>query len=236
MLQVTNGHEALNGWRTESMYSFSEAASLAGVSPTTVKNWLFGYKSKGRDVPPLFAVKDTVSDDSMVSFLQMIEIMVAGRFRKSGMGKSISFDKVRGAYVSARNEFGLVYPFAHMRLEQMGGHIVHFLKASNSGSSFQALDVLEKWTLPGLVQETVQQIEYESDLASRWFPVGKNVPIVVDPKLSAGLPVIEGRGVTVQAVRRRFTSGLDIEFIAKDFDIDPLTVQEVIRYGEKVAA
>ena len=54
MSQVTNGHESANGWRTQSMYSFSEAAHLADVSTTTVKNWLFGYTVKGREVPPLF--------------------------------------------------------------------------------------------------------------------------------------------------------------------------------------
>ena len=37
MFPVINGHQALNGWRTESMYTFSEAAHLAGVSTTTVK-------------------------------------------------------------------------------------------------------------------------------------------------------------------------------------------------------
>ena len=32
MNQTINGLQALNGWRTESMYTFSEAAHLANVS------------------------------------------------------------------------------------------------------------------------------------------------------------------------------------------------------------
>lgn len=54
MSQVTNGHQALDGWRTESMYTFGEAAHLADVSTTTVKNWLFGYTVRGREVPPYY--------------------------------------------------------------------------------------------------------------------------------------------------------------------------------------
>ncbi len=230
---MTNGHETLNGWRTESMYSFSEAAHLADVSTTTVKNWLFGYSVRGRDVPPLFPS----SDAAMVSFLQMIEIMVAGRFRKSAVGgKSVPFRAVRDAYLNARESSGIEYPFAHLRLEALGGHIVHFLREGGSIASYQTLDTPEQWTMPGLLRETIDQIDYQHELASRWFPIGRSVPIVVDPRLSTGLPVIEGRGVTVQAIRNRFMAGLRIDFIAEDFAMDPELVETALRYGEKVAA
>ena len=234
MNHVTNGHEPLNGWRTDSMYSFSEAAHLANVSTTTVKNWLFGYTVRGRAVPPLFPS----SEPDMVSFLQMIEIMVAGRFRRSALGgRSVPFHAVRDAYVNARESWGLEYPFAHMRLEALGGHIVHFLRERGAIASYQTLDAPEQWTLPGLLRkETVDQIDYDHELASRWFPIGKSVPIVVDPRLSTGLPVIEGRGVTVQAIRNRFMAGLRIEFIAEDFAMEPELVETALRYGEKVAA
>ena len=234
MNHVTNGHETLNGWRTDSMYSFSEAAHLANVSATTVKNWLFGYTAKGRDVPPLFSP----SDGTMVSFLQMIEIMVAGRFRKSALGgKSLPFRAVRDAHLNAQELWNIEYPFAHMKLEALGGHIVHILRGGSPVSSYQALDVPEQWTLPGLLRrETIDQIEYDDELAARWFPIGKTVPIVVDPRLSTGLPVIEGRGVTVQAIRKRFRAGLRIDFIARDFEIEPDLVETALQYGERVAA
>ena len=200
MSLVINGHQSLNGWRTESMYSFAEAAHLANVSTTTVKNWLFGYTARGQEVPPLFP---SSTNGAMVSFIQMIEIMVAGRFRRGTTGKRLSFKKVRDAYVNAQELWGTEFPFAHMKLEALGGHIVHFLREGGPVVSHQALDAPEQWTLPGLLRrETVDQIEYDEELAARWFPIGKAVPIVVDPRLSTGLPVIKGRGVTVQAIRK----------------------------------
>ena len=232
MSQATNGHQALDGWRTESMYSFSEAARLANVSTTTVKNWLFGYTVRGREVPPLFPS----GNGATVSFLQMIEMMVAGRFRKSASGMNVPFRAVRDAYMNARESSGIEYPLAHMKLEALGGHIVHLLKEGGSLSSFQALDAPEQWTLPGLLRETIDQIEYDRELAARWFPIGKNVPIVVDPRLSTGLPVIHGRGVTVQAIRKRFQAGLRIDFIAKDFEMEPHLVETALQYSERVAA
>ena len=228
-----NSNGNMNGWRTESMYTFGEAAQLTRVSATTVKNWLFGYTIKGRQVPPLFPS----GSGAMVSFLQMIEIMVAGRFRRSALRRRVSFRTVRDAHPNARGVMGVEYPFAHMRLDAMGGHIVRFLE-DGPEASHQALDSLGQWTLPGLLRETIDQLEYDDDydLAARWFPIGKTVPIVVDPRLSTGLPTIQGRGVTVQAIRNRFKSGLRIEFIARDYQLDADLVQTALQYWEQVPA
>ena len=227
-----NGHG--NGWRTESMYTFGEAAQLAHVSTSTVKNWLFGYTIKGRDVPPLFSS----GHGERVSFLQMIEIMVAARFRKSKVGRSVSFHAVRNAYVYAQESWGMEYPFAHLRLEPLGGHIVHFLSGRGDSASYQAMDTPEQWSLPGLVRETISQLEYDHELAARWFPVGKGIPIVVDPRISTGLPVIEKTGITVRILYKRWKAGQDIAFLARDYDLETPVVETVLRYADstKLAA
>ena len=40
---MSDNGNSKNGWRTQPMYSFSEAAHLAHVSVSTVRNWLLGY-------------------------------------------------------------------------------------------------------------------------------------------------------------------------------------------------
>lgn len=173
----------------------------------------------------------------MVSFLQMIEIMVAGRFRTSVSGsRSVTLKIVRNAYINAKNLYGIEYPFAHLRLESIGGHIIHLLEGGDPTASFQAVDLPEQWTLPGLLQDTIDQLDYDQGLASRWYPIGKSVPIVVDPRISTGLPVIVGRGVTVQSIRNRFKAGMRIDFIAQDFELDRELVETALQYGERVTA
>lgn len=219
-----------NGWRTQPMYSFSEAAHLAHVSIGTVRNWLFGYTTKQREAPPLFQVPPEQSDQC--SFLQLIEIVVAAQFRKA---ERVSFQTVRRAYENAQKEWDLEYPFARLQLKALGGHIVRILRQSGLETSFQAVDQLGLWTLPDLVQETIDQLEYEYELAARWYPVGKSIPIVVDPRISSGVPVVLGSGVTIQVVHKRFKAGQRIGFIAKDFELEDSIVEEVVRYAEKVA-
>jgi len=218
-----------NGWRTQKMYSFSEVAHLSHVSVSTVRNWLLGYTTAQGEVSPLF--KGHQEEDKVCSFLELIEIVVAATFRKA---EHTSFKTVRMAYDNARNMYNLDYPFASIELKGIGGHIVHIMRVPEA--SLQAIDQPEQFTIPGLVQQILtEQIEYEYELASRWYPAGKNVPIVVDPQISAGLPVIKGRGITVEAIYKRFKADQDIVFIERDFKLQHGIVEKVIRYREKVA-
>lgn len=215
-----------NGWRTQPMYSFKEVSRLSGVSVQTVRNWLFGYTVDERHVFPL--IKAT-PDATCCSFLNLVEIMVAARFRKS---EGASFLTVKRAYENGQKLFSLEYPFAHLQLRGIGGHIVHMIKMSGS---MQAIDTPEQYTLPGLVIEMLDQLEFELELASKWYPVGKNIPIVVDPYVSSGVPVIEGRGITLENIEKRFYSGKQKwEFIAKDLELPIDVVQEVLRFAPKV--
>lgn len=216
------------------MYSFSEVAHLAHVSVSTVRNWLLGYTTATGEVGPL--IKSHQQDDKACSFLELIEIVVAASFRKA---EHKSFKTVRKAYDNARRIYNLDFPFASMELKGIGGHIVHIMRIPEA--SLQAIDQPEQFTLPGLVQQILdEQIEYELDLASKWWPVGKGGPIVIDPRVSSGLPVVKDRGITVDAIHRRFKNAEQpMDFIARDFDLDLATVEEVIRYvirsAEKVA-
>ena len=141
---MSNGN--INGWRTDPMYTFGEAAHLAHVSPSTVRNWLLGYTVGARHVPPLLSTQE--GQGPMVSFLQLVETVVAGRFRKTAR---VSLERVRRAYEFAQQQWGLQHPFAHLTLEVRGSHIVNYLRHENGGVSQQALDEPTQWTLPGVV-------------------------------------------------------------------------------------
>ncbi len=224
---TTDGHsaESFNGSRTTPLYTVPEAAHLARVSSTTVRNWLYGTE----DRKSLFRA----SRAPMVSFLQLIEVVVAANFRKS---ERVSLARLRKAYMNAKEDLHLQYPFAYEQLEVVGGHIVRILHAQETTASYQAIDELSQWTLPGLVASVKRQIKYEHELAVQWYPVGANVPIVIDPRITSGLPTILGRGVTVQIIRKRFLAGQEMDFIAQDFAIDKHVVEDAVRYGELIAA
>ncbi|HEY90564.1 MAG TPA: DUF433 domain-containing protein [Dehalococcoidia bacterium] len=214
-------------WRTQPMYSFRDVSRLSGVSVSTVKNWLVGYSTAQGEVEPL--LRGHASNEKACSFLHLIEIVVAAKFRKA---ERESYQTVRRAYDNARKLYNLEYPFASMDLKAIGGHIVHIMRIP--GISLQAIDQPEQYTIPDLVQEAIAQLDYEYDLAARWYPAGKEIPIVVDPRISAGLPVIQGRGITVETIKRRFQAKQKMEFIERDFELEHELVEEAIRFPEVV--
>ena len=217
-----------NGWRTQPMYSYTEVSKLSGVSVGTVRNWVHGYSTEHGTVEALF--KPHSYEEKVCSFLELIEIVVAASFRKV---EHVPFQRIRLAYDNARKLYRLDYPFAHMELKAIGGHIVHIIRVPGAG--LQAIDQPEQYTIPDLVQQIItEQLDFEHELACRWYPIGKNVPIVVDPRISAGLPVVKGRGITVDAIYRRFKADQEIRFIEKDFGLKRGIVEAVIRFREKV--
>ena len=212
------------------MYSFAEASHLAHVSSSTVRNWVLGYSGRDREIRPLFPYG--ADQGANVSFVQLIEIVIAAKFRTA---ERVSYATVQRAYQNLRESSKFEYPFAHERLEALGGHIVR-MRDENPGASPQAVDAPEQWTFPGIVSDTMRQFDYESEIAARWFPVGKELPIVVDPRMSAGVPTVVGRGVTIETVHKRWKAGSKIEFIADDLVLEPALVETVLQYADRVAA
>ncbi len=216
-------------WRAQPMYSFGEAARLADVSTSTVRNWFLGYAA--RQTPPLFP--EGVVGNSTLSYLQLIETVVAARFRNLD---NVRYQNVHAAYRNAREILGIEYPFAHAKLEALGGHIIARLEGEGAGDSFQALDSPTQWSLPGLVLEVIHQFEYEGEFVAKWFPLGKECPIVIDPRIGSGNPTVEGRGVSVSTIFKRWRAGLKMDFIAQDLALEVDDVETVLQYGDRIAA
>ncbi len=225
-----NGHG--DGWRTQPLYTIREAAQLAHVSSPTIRRWLYGYAPDPRypsfKTLPVFGEKDATSP--YVSFLQLIEIVIAREFRKAGR---VKLDVVRQAHENARNEWGIEYPFAHRELESLGGHVIEWIRG-NGGIEARAVDQPEQWAIPGIIEERISELDYERMLAARWYPAGRAVQVVVDPLFSTGLPTIVGRGVTVGTIYRRWKTDQTIEFIAEDLQIEPAQVERALKYADKV--
>ena len=77
-----------------------------------------------------------------------------------------------------------------------------------------------------MVLETLEQLDFESDLGARCYPVCKSIPIVVDPKITSELPTIVGRGVTVEVIHQRLKAWHRLEYITQDFVLEPVLVEE----------
>ena len=60
--------------------------------------------------------------------------------------------------------------------------------------------------------------------------------VVIDPRLSAGRPVIAGTGLTTQIVAERYKAGESIGELARDYERGNEEIEEAIRCELQAAA
>ena len=73
-------------------------------------------------------------------------------------------------------------------------------------------------------------VEYEGEIVRRWWPLGKDVAVLVDPDYGFGLPVIEGTGVRTEIIAERYRAGDGADEIAYDFDVTPGQINDALRW------
>lgn len=179
---------------------------------------------------PVFGGKEKTPDEvARVSFLELSELILAARFRKL----KIKLPRIRQAHDFARREWGQEYPFAHFDLLSLGGHILRRFEETEPGPGrFVVLTAPDQYVLPDLVEDELRRFDYndEDRLATRWYPYGRDIPVVVDPRFAGGRPTIAGRGVTVEILRKRWKAGESFDSIARDFKLKPPLVEAVLRH------
>jgi uncharacterized protein (DUF433 family) len=206
-------------YRFGKAYTVTQAATLAGVAPTTVRRWLAG--------------DEEAQTDARVSFLQVIEIAVVAQFRRAQ--RPVQLERLRRAHTFARERLGLPYPFASQSFRDLGERVLHEFDRLNPGGPAVALDVGGQWAIPGSVTNVLKRVDFSGvdHLAERWFPAGRDVPIVLDPRIGAGRLTVRGSGVTIDTIFGRFRAGETIEQLASDYELDHSAIQEAIRYADR---
>jgi hypothetical protein len=144
---------SIDRFRSGKSYTVAQAARLAETSPATVRRWLKGYHAPHHHMEPVFGAKD--QDATRLSFLELVELIVASRFRRrTDTRPGISLERIRNAHSYAREQWGLPYPFASLRLLHDGVHILREFDTKEAGGpTLLALDAGGQWTLPGAVIE-----------------------------------------------------------------------------------
>ena len=217
---------------TGKAYTVPEAARYAKTSAATVRRWIAGYDAVGHAMAPVFPEKAASSDEPLrLSFLDLAEIVVVVTFTQRG-GK---LEKMRRAREWALRQYpDLLYPFANMRLKQLGGEVLHIVDQELGGKAIAISMGGSEGEQPALPRFAAEALDlFDTDplgLAERWHPYGRHVPVVLDPKFAGGQITIEGRGIRKDTITTRFFEYEEsVEFIARDLELEPEAVEAVLR-------
>lgn len=216
------------------LYTFQEASRLTGIRPGELRRWLQGYRTRTKEMPPLWETELAEAGLDGLSFHDLLEVRFVKEFRKHG----VSLQTIRIAARVAREMLHTDYPFTSHRFRTDGKNI--FWDAVRETGEHDMLDlrkrqfVFEKVIRPSLYEG----IEFGADdLAIRWFPMKRNKQVVIDPAIAFGKPIVVDVGVRTDILYEAWLAeDEDKRRVASQFEVPVQAVDAAIRFEERLAA
>jgi uncharacterized protein (DUF433 family) len=192
------------------IYSRAEAARLLGLNPPRLRRWVSGYtywliatsSGEQRRKPPVIKTDlPPIGTAVALSFLELMELRVV----KSIVDAGIPLQHVRRAAKWASEAFGTDHPFASRRVFTDGRAIFSAVSDDEPPNVIKWQEGQSEQIIAGpIFDRFLNEIEFDSStsLAYKWWPLGKEHPVVLDPRLAFGAPVIDGTAVRTSIVSR----------------------------------
>jgi uncharacterized protein (DUF433 family) len=216
-------------------YSPTAAGRLVGLNPDRVNRWLRGYQftySVGKNGLIRRSKKNGIvrrkgaAGSSYASFLDLIDLVFVKRFLDAG----VSLQKLRKALAEAEAILG-GHHFAQRHFFTDGRNI--YLQVQNDGDAILELLSNGQWVIAPVIKRISKQIEFHeaTGFAERWYPMGRQTPIVVDPHIAFGAPTIVSRGVKTANVYDFFEAeGHDINSVCSWMNLTKREVQSAVEF------
>ena len=210
------------------IYTFAEAGRLTGLAPRRVRDWFRGrpITQKAGRRSRVFDADYSDAAGGRISFLDLIEVLVAGNLRELG----IPLRGVRKAHAELRRFLHTPHPFSHRGLFTDGRAIfLHMEDRSRSDSELIEV-VSRQQAIPQVLLPQLTRVDYDpgSALARQWRVAAG---VVIDPARSFGKPVTATSGVPTSILAAAFrANGRDAERVADWYGISAADVNAAVRF------
>ena len=193
----------MNYWDVP-IYNPTFVGRLVGLTTGRTKRWLEGYNytyEVGAKKEVRTGHKEPIIDrtntdfPNYASFLDLIDLLFVNEFLKYG----ISLQRIRKALDEANSILG-GHHFAQRSFFTDGKKI--YLQVKDEADALLELLSGGQWVIEKFIKELSHQVIFDkpTGFAKRWYPLGPEGLVVIDPKISFGEPIIVGKGVSTANV------------------------------------
>jgi len=225
------GRIDLDMLRRTPAYPFVEAAHYLHLPVSTLRAWCVGqsysYKGEARQFRAIIRLDGARGEG--LSFLNVIEAHVLAAIRRI---HGVPLPKVRKALDYVITKLNVERPLADVRFETNGvdlfvRHLGTLLNVSRGGQV--------EWE--SILQAHLSRVERDSaDVPIKLFPFTRThatadapAPVVMDPRIAFGRPVLKDRGVPTAVLADRFKAGDTLHELAEDYETSTDAIEEAIR-------
>lgn len=208
------------------IYTIRDVANILKIPYPKVHRWIRTYwdGKLGKEYQHQYSWERDGS--RAVSFHTVVEFYVMIQFAEKGV-------KTKDV-LKAHQELGKIYntpfPFAQKQvLEEIktDGNTVYWEKSENLVS----LNGSKQFNL-NIIQFFFKKLEFDGEVVSKLWPMGKDHSIVIDPQRKFGHPILEGRNIYPETLHGYYKAGESIPFIAYIFEITEKEAKDAIDFCE----
>lgn len=211
----------------EGLYIPSEISRILQIPAFKVRRWINSYwdGELSQNTRKKYSWK---TDNSLaVNFYTLVEFYVMIQFQDSG----VKTRQILNAHKELSEKFNTPFPFA---IKEVLGSIktdgkkiyLHY----NDGTL--TLDGTKQFNLE-FIKVFFKKLEFDSkNLVSRFWPMGKELSILIDPNRKFGHPVIDDSNIYPEAIHNHYSAGDPISYIAAVYDLSEKQVRDAIKYCE----
>jgi uncharacterized protein (DUF433 family) len=222
----------------QGVYSIAEAARLTGVDARKITRWLKGYEyhnkeSDGVSAPVFHSDYGSENGRIALSFLDMVEIRFVDAFRQHG----VSWRAIRIASRKAAELLGYDHPFSMRKFLTDGKTIV--ARIAKEQNDIELIDlVTDQYQFDKIITPYLYEgLEFSKhDTATKWWPLGKQHSIVIDPQRSFGKPILDKYNIPTSTIAASYKGNKSYSEIARWFEIDAHSVKDAIDFELRLAA
>lgn len=208
----------------QGFYTATDASVILDIPYSKVGYWFRKYVKGEFEAHSNFRYYYDSEKVTAVNFHTLIEIYVFDFFRQN----KIPTKNIILAHQELSKQLKTHYPFCR----------TEFLLSSGKDILYQAGNAIFE-AKPGFQQAISEyvipyskKIEFKDCIAAKYYPLGKDRSIVVNPNNQFGSPIIEGTNIKVTTLLSLFKGGENIKFISEMFELNERQVSDAIIFSK----
>lgn len=217
----------------EGIYTLPDAALILRLPLTRLRHWVGSYFESGEAENEEFLSSWGSGRSRGFNFLVLIEAYTVFNLRKLG----VSLQRIRTARRILGQHLETPHPFAVRGILASGGQVLFDLE-QGAPAAVLNLSPGKQMELRDVIAPFCTRIDFDQStmLAERFWPLGREAHIEVDPRRSFGRPVITGTNTTAEALADLVDAGELPADVAAQYDVPVPAVKEAHQFIHQLAA
>ncbi len=227
------------------MYSQATASRLVRLSQGRVRRWLRGYgydytpvgeKTPQRRKKPPVVHRGETEGSQYASFLDLIEMFLVKQLIDDPH-VHLSIQKIRKALDEVKSRSGGHHHLALRRIWSSGSELYQLLTQEEEDKEMVQLLSGGQRVFTDVIMKAAHHIDLGKtiEFVEKWYPLGNEEPVVIDPRISFGAPTITGRRIETANIYDLYLGeGHNIDRVCFWMDLTEREVRAALAYEESL--